>query len=82
MEDYEGYLNSKYDLIDPCLYSFQDLFKACNEKMPVNFYNQSREDINKTIKRLCKKIKWYYKDIKTKDGEIYTSFSKKINYNL
>lgn len=70
--------NTDYTLEDPCLYSFQDLFNINNEKMPINFYDYNRKDINKIVKKLCKKIGWYYKDIKSKDGEIYTSFSKKI----
>ena len=72
-----------FTLVNYCDYSFRDLLKASGipeyriilEELKLKKLCQS--ELNKKIRELCNKAKWYYKDIE-KNGVIYTSFSPKI----
>jgi hypothetical protein len=67
------------ELYNPCKFSFVDLLYAADE---LNLYkelmNMTQEHRNTEVKRLCKKAKWYYKDVKFSDGVVYTAFSPRL----
>lgn len=63
----------------PCNYSFKDLTTAAKEPDSIfNFKEQSREQINGIVKRLCEKAGWNYKDIIGNNGVVFTAFSPYI----
>ena len=79
----------KVKLVNPCKYSFRDLFieniKSSNlitnslEKELLQFYDLPLEERNKIVKKLCKNVGWYYEDIDKGDC-VYTAFSPNISY--
>lgn len=78
-------------LKNPCKYSFRDLYSSyfssiSNDLSPEefnkfmdnfmkDFYCFTMEEKNKSIKITCDEIGWYYQDIITPSGKIFTSFS-------
>ncbi len=84
-------MSSSIQLKNPCKYSFRDLYKSyffrtAQELSPeefnnfidnfmVNFNKFTLEERNTSIKITCEEIGWYYKDIITPGGKIFTSFS-------
>jgi predicted phosphohydrolase len=81
---FNGHSTTDLDLIspvDPCSYSFQDLFDAAGLVLyPEEFYTLPQTLRNIEVKKMCAKTGWYWKDVE-KDGMVYTSFSKNCEYN-
>jgi len=67
------------ELDNPCKYSFQDLLYAydpLSDNIHLHkLYALSQNERNKKVKKMCDQIGWYYKDVRGKDGVIYTAFS-------
>ena len=72
-----------YELDNPCKYSFIDLLTNAGEDTNTDkLYAMCQKERNKNVKELCKKAKWYWKDVVGSNGHIYTSFSKNIKSNI
>jgi len=71
-------MKNEIELINPCIYSFNDLMKKSNKFYDLT--NKSQDEINNIVKKLCNISGWYYKDI-TKDNIKYTSFSPEYKLN-
>jgi hypothetical protein len=66
---------TKFNLVSPCKYSFNDLIKASNSSIEIQKLNTMTQDkINDVVKQMCLKADWYYKDVCV-NGITYTSFS-------
>jgi hypothetical protein len=64
-----------YILINPCLYSFQDLLKAAGKNEDTTeIYRMTQQHRNNEVKMLCGSAGWYWCDI-IKNNVTYTSFS-------
>lgn len=79
--------HSKFLLINPCAYSFMDLYKVSfpylSEKEIEIQVNQLKKlpqpTINEHVKMMCDLSGWYWKDTIGFDGHtVFTSFSKEI----
>jgi hypothetical protein len=70
-------------LYQPCKYSFQELLETAGESnIKERIYSISQEERNKEVKRICKKIGWFYKDTLGSDGVTYTAFSPKLSIKV
>jgi hypothetical protein len=63
-----------------CRYSFKDLAFQAKETQILDFlYKTHQEERNQIVKKLCRKVDWYWEDRIGSDGKIYTAFSPERN---
>lgn len=69
-------------MINTCMYSFQDLFKAANFNENTSILSKmDQESINKLVKNLCSLAQWGWEDRIGTDGMIYAAFSPELLTN-
>lgn len=66
-------------LVNPCKYSFKDLLRAAGQSESTEvLYRLTQGERNVEVRKLCSQAGWFWRDIRTTSGIIYTAFSPEI----